>query len=206
MTKTVRAIQSYLIYALPSVLACMAWETVSTEKEILQGASLFTRALWEILSWNLMLWFGVLISFLILLVAAPEAREGTLKRLANLRERDEREQQITGRAARTAYISTLSLLVLFLFFSIFSLNIYRVPESDAINGKTGTVAIDLRFNLLDQLRIQSSENSNQTLFESRDIPLSKTGILLILILWQLAVFNLTARKENLRDFQEQGGP
>lgn len=197
MTKAIRLIQNYLFYTLPFLLACMALGTMSSEKEILQEASVVTRVLWEILSWNLMLWFGVLILFLVLLVALPEARERTLKRLANLKERDEREQFITGKAARTAYISTLSLLVFFLFFSIFSLNIYREPESAAIKGKRGTVNIGLHLNLLDKPRIETSEDTKQVIFETKDIPLSKTGILLILILWQLAAFNITARKENL---------
>lgn len=199
MTKTIRLTQTYLIYALPFVLACIAWETISPEKEILANASFLTRALWEALSWNLMLWFAVLVLFLILLIALPEAREITLKRLANLKERDEREQYITGKASRTAYISTLSVLVFFLFFSIFSLNIYRLPESEAINGKAGTVAIGLQFNLLDKPHVETNQATGQVIFESKEIPLSKTGILLVLILWQLAAFNFTARREHLRD-------
>lgn len=199
MTKTIRLTQTYLIYALPFVLACMAWGTISPEKEILANASFLTKALWEVLSWNLMLWFTVLILFLIMLIASSEAREKTLKRLANLKERDEREQYITGKASRTAYISTLSVLVFFLFFSIFSLNIYRLPESEAVNGKTGTVAIGLQFNLLDKPHVETNQTTGQVIFESKDISLSKTAILLILILWQLAAFNITARREHLRD-------
>lgn len=195
MTKGIRIIQSYLIYTFPFVLMCMIWGTVSPEKEILNESSFLTKATWELLSWNLMLWFAVLILFLVLLVALPEVREKTLKRLANLNERDEREQYITGKASRAAYISTLSLLVFLLFFSIFSLNVHRVPQSEAINGKTGTVAIGLQFNLLDKPHFETSHTTGQILFESKDIPLSKTGILLILILWQLAAFNLTARRE-----------
>ncbi|MBK7845848.1 MAG: hypothetical protein IPJ71_19605 [Bdellovibrionales bacterium] len=90
-----------------------------------------------------------------------------------MKERDEREQYITGKASRTAYISTLSLLVFLLFFSIFSLNIHRLPESEAINGKTGTVAIGLQFNLLDKPRVETNQATGQVLFESKDIPLSK---------------------------------
>lgn len=199
MSKAIRYLQNYLVYSLPLVLVCMAWGTVSPEKEILKDASLSTKVLWELLSWNLLLWFGVLVAFLILLVALPEARDKTLSRLANLKERDEREQFITGKASRTAYVSTLSVLVLFLFFSIFSLNIHRVPESEAINGKTGTVAIGLQFNLLDKPRLETHETTGRVLFESKEIPLSKTAILLILILWQLAAFNITARREYLKE-------
>ncbi len=197
MNKFIRLIQNYLIYALPFVLICMAWDTMSSEKEILSNASIFTKAAWEVLSWNLMLWFIVLIVFLLMLVVFPMAREKTLKRLANLQERDEREQYITGKASRAAYISSLSLLIFFLFFSIFSLNIYRKPASEAINGKTGSVAIGLQFHLLDQARVEKN-SSGEVIFESKDIPLSKSAIILILIIWQLGVFNWTARKENLQ--------
>jgi hypothetical protein len=195
MTKFIRFVQNYLLYALPFVLVCMAWGTIHPESEIVKNASFLTKASWEILSWNLMLWFAILILFLVLLVAVPEARERTLKRLANLKERDEREQYITGKASRAAYISSLSLLILLLFFSIFSLNVYRAPESEAINGKRGTVAIGLRFNLLDKSRVETNP-SGEVLFESKDIPLSKSAILLGLIIWQLAIFNVSARREN----------
>lgn len=195
MTKLIRWVQSYLIFALPFVLICMAWGTLHSEKEILTDPSFATKWAWEILSWNLMIWFATLIMFLVLLVAVPDAREKTLKRLANLKERDEREQLITGRASRTAYVSTLSLMIFLLFFSIFSLKIYRVPESEATNGKTGTAEIGLGFSLLDSPRIETNSD-NKIIFETKDIPLSKTGIILILILWQLAAFNYTARKEH----------
>jgi MFS family permease len=201
MNKPIRWIQNYLLYALPFVLICMAWGTIHPEKQILTDATFLTKATWEILSWNLMFWFAVLILFLFLLVVLPEAREKTLKRLANVKERDEREQFITGKASRAAYISTLSLMILLLFFSIFSLNIYRAPEKEAINGKTGTVAIGLGFSLIDKPRIETN-SENKVIFESKDIPLSKTAILLALIIWQLASFNFTARRENVRELHE----
>jgi Ca2+/Na+ antiporter len=179
----------------------MTWGTLSTEKEILTNPTLLTKCAWELLSWNLMLWFVVLILFLILLVALPDVREKTLKRLANLKERDEREQLITGRASRAAYISTLSLMILLLFISVFSLNIYRVPEKDAVDGKTGTLTIGLGFSLLDKPHVETN-SENKVIFESKDIPLSKTAIILILLIWQLAIFNWTARRENLRELHD----
>jgi hypothetical protein len=199
MSKYFRFIQNYLLYALPFVLVCAAWGTIQTQSEILNSASIISRAAWEMLSLNLMLWFFVLILFLVLLVAVPGARDKTLKRLANLKDRDEREEFITGKASRTAYVSTLSLLILLLFFSIFTLNIYRVPESEAINGKRGTVSISTNFSLWDKSHDETL-STKETLFEYKGMPLSKSAILLGLILWQLAIFNFTARKENALDF------
>lgn len=198
MNKIFRIIQTYLIYAFPLVLVVMAWSTLNSSIDLAGDVGFITKISWEVLSWNLMIWFGVLIAFLIALVVWPPAREKTLKRLANLKERDEREQYITGKASRTAYISTLSLLVLLLFFSIFSLNVKRLPEAEAVNGKKGSISIGLGFNLLDKPKFETSADG-RVVFESKDIPLSKTAILLILLVWQIAAFNITARKESVGD-------
>ena len=198
MNKFVRWTQNYLLFALPFVLICMAWSSLKSEKEIIAGASFLVSAAWEVLSWNLMLWFVALIVFLVVMVAVPSVREKTLVRLANLKERDEREEFITGKASRTAYVSSLSVLIFLLFFSIFSVNISHRPEAErAIDGKTKTLAIGLGFSLLDKPRTEVSQD--KVIFESQDIPLSKTGIILIVLLWQLAAFSIAARRENLRD-------
>jgi hypothetical protein len=190
-----RIIQNYLLFSLPFVIICMIWNTISPEKEILLNPTIFTKFVWEILSWNLMLWFAVLILFLVMLVIVPTTRESTLTRLANIKERDEREEYITGRASRVAYISTLSVMLLFLFISIFTINIYRAPESEAVNGKRGNVSIGLSLNLLDEPKVESN-TSGEVIFESNDIPLSKSAIILILIAWQLLAFNISARRQS----------
>lgn len=163
MNRAVRTIQTYLIYALPFVIACMAWSTLAS--------AMPSGALWEFLSWNLMTWFATLIVFLVMLVASPVARESTLKRLADIHERDEREQYITGKASRTAYISTLSVMILFLFFSIFTWDL-----------TSGSLRLGLGFSLLD---------------DSKHLPLSKTAIILLFLGWQLVAFRFTARRERL---------
>lgn len=194
MKNWIRWTQTYLMYALPFVLICMAWGSLRTESEIVAGAGLATRAAWEILSWNLMLWFAVLIAFLVALVSSPDAREKTLLRLARIKERDEREQQITGLASRRAYVSTLSLLILLLFLSMFSFNVTRVPADQAVNGKRGTLSIDMRFNLWDE-PVTTASPTGDVLVEARQLPLSKPAILLMLLIWQIGAFSLSARRE-----------
>lgn len=198
MSKVIRFVQNYLVCAFPFVIACAVWSSFRGKGAVQGDASILVTGLWELLSWNLMLWFATLLLFLVLLVIVPEARDRTLKRLANLKVRDEREEYITGKASRTAYISTLSVMILFLFLSIFSLNITRVSENEAIDGRTKNLSIGLQFDLTDNPKTNANENG-QVLFESKDIPLSKTAILLVLLSWQLVAFNITARKEQLRD-------
>lgn len=175
----------------------MVWETIQPDIQYGQSSSIIAKLLWEVLSWNLMLWFAFLVLFLISLVAISSVREKTLRRLANLQERDEREQYITGKAARAAYISTLSFLILFLFLSMVSLRISDVPKNQAVNGHHKQVNIGIHFSLLDK---HTDEIINQTpeekiYFDSNTIKPSTSTILLLLFCWQIFIFNLTARKE-----------
>ena len=200
MNKLIRFIQNYLIIALPFVIACMIWSTVSPEEQFLAEASALTKIVWEVLSINLMCWFAVLVLFLTLSVLAPSIREKTLRRLANLKERDEREQYITGQASRAAYISTLSLTLFFLFFSIFSLKISSLPNEQTSDGhQPTTVNISFHFSLLNRTEIENRNTvatpiAEKVLFDSENWSFSTPAILLILLCWQLLVFNVTARQ------------
>lgn len=194
MNRVIRFLQAYLLIGFPFVVINIIWQCIYFEHRTLQGAGLFTRFAYEIFSWNLMLWFVALITFLILLVCVARVREKTLRRLANLRERDEREEYITGKASRTAYLSTLSLMIFFLFFSVFSVNIYRVPANQAINGKRVNMAISLTTTLFDRAQVKSNPPVD-VIFDSKSFSLSTSVIMLILLGWQLLIFNLASRKE-----------
>jgi hypothetical protein len=197
MNKIIRYIQNYLICALPFVIACMVWETLQPDIQFGTSSSIIAKVLWELLSWNLMLWFAFLVLFLISLVAISNIREKTLRRLANLHERDEREQYITGKAARTAYISTLSFLILFLFLSMVSLRIFEVPNNQVVNGHHKQVNIGIHFNFLekDTDKMLNQTPEEKVLFDSNQMKPSTSTILLFLLCWQLLIFNLTAKKE-----------
>ncbi len=200
MNKIARFIQNYLIFGLPFVIACMVWETIQPEIQFGRSNSFITKALWEAFSWNLMLWFASLILFLIILIMIPNIREKTLKRLANLKERDEREEYITGKASRVAYISTLSLMVFFLFLSIFTLNISRVPKDNSMGNHRYSVHINLGFSLLNKHRIEKNIKE-QVVFDSSDISLSNSATIFILLFWQLLAFNIASRKEQIKDMR-----
>lgn len=190
MNKTFRYVQSYLILGLPLVIALMVWNTIYTQEEIFSHNSIIQKILFNALVVNIFAWFITLIAFLITLVACPSAREKTLMRLANLKERDEREEYITGKASRATYLSMISVMILFLFFSLFSVDLRKTPKE--ANGQHNlSISLGVHFTLLDSPTINKTPD---VLFESRDIPLSKSAIILFFICWQLAVFNITARR------------
>lgn len=195
VNKIIRFIQTYLICGFPFVVACMVWETIYTQNEILANATFITKMIWNLLGWNLLLWFVVLIVFLIMLIIIPSVRENTLKRLANLQDRDEREEYITGQASRTAYVATLSLMIFFLFFSIFSFNVERMSPDHAIDGKRLAANISVSFNLLEKSQVGNDNQNSEILFTSKNFSLSTSAIILILLAWQLLAFNIAARKE-----------
>lgn len=199
MNKVMKYIQFYLILGFPFVIACMIWSTVNPQMINMGGFSLKQLA-WQVLSFNLMLWFCALILFLISLIVLPRVREKTLCYLANIKERDEREEYITGKAARFAYLSNLGLLIFLLFFSIFSVNINYSPENPA--GKQKTLQIGLGFSLYENKSEAKNTDKNiiqnKTILDSTQYSLSKTSILLILLAWQVAAFNLAARKEKIK--------
>ena len=192
MNKVICYVQKYLIYGFLPVIAIFIW-SIFIEQNI-SDSNLLIRALHEILSINMMIWFVVFMLFMVSMVIIPEIREKTLRRLANLQERDEREEFITGKAARASYIATLSLTLFFLFFTMFNVHLAKLEKT---RPEQPGHSISIGFGY--QLFAEKSE-SKQTvkgvspIFDSTSYALSGSTLLLILLGWQLLIFNLSARK------------
>ncbi len=191
MTKAIRFIQNYLVWAVPFVIVCMVWSSLRAQAA---ADPPLVHFLWEALSWNLIVWFATLLLFLVTMSIFPAVREGTLIRLANIRERDEREQLITGKAARAAFLSTLSLLVLLFFLSIFTVDVTQIPKEHAPAGKNRTLSIGVNFGFFDRAPVPP-ESPGEVLFNYGKFPVSKAGLILIVIFWQLVAFHVVAKRE-----------
>ncbi len=184
VNKAIRFVQNYLVGAFPIVAACMVWSSWPSDTAP-------SGIVWELLSYNLMLWFSMLIIFLSVLVIFPDARKKTLTRLANLKEADEREEYLTGKAASSAYLSTLSLVIFLLFISILNVSVTTIPREQAPDGKNRTLSIGLDLSLFDN----KQTNPPGTLFDTKRWQVSQAALLLVVLVWQLVSFNLKARKE-----------
>lgn len=193
MKKLNRFLQKYLIYSMPFVVIVSIWGTLTPEKIIYENPSIIVHAIWEVLSWNIMLWFFTLIIFLFTILFHLPTREQAMRSLARVQERDEREELIVARASRLSFPKVLSLLIFLLFLSVFKLNITKLPKEEAINGKTGTVSIGLGMKLWDEPNTQKNEKG-EIIFQSNDIPLSKSAIILIILAVQLVTFRNSSRK------------
>ena len=129
---------------------------------------------------------------MILLVFRKDTQELTIKRLAGIKERDEREEIITGHAARRSFVSTTSFLIFLFFLSSMQVNIARNPDQ-AVDGKKSSLTLGLKFSPTDEPRTVSEDGKN--IYEHRDIPLSKSAILLIVLVWQVSSFRIRVRRD-----------
>lgn len=186
-------VRKYLVWAFPFIIAVTLWNTFETEKEIILSPSIAKHVLWDVLGYHFMIWLLTLVYFIFSLVLSKSQRDVVLRRIANIKERDEREAQITGKASVSSMLSTLSIVVLLLFISLFSFNLSRIPKNEQIENRSKYFSTTINFHLLDEPKIQK-DTSGETIVESKDLPLSKSSILLLIILWYLISFNYFARK------------
>ncbi len=193
MKKTFNVIQNYLLIAFPFVVTTMIWSSFLSFGRPENPTPLIS-VLWEVLSGNLILWFVLLVVYLAFIVFYAPSRESVLKKIANIKERDEREAYITGKASRATFISTLSILIFLLFASTFQVSIKKLPPQEVYDGNTKMLSLGFNMNLWDSASTQSKE-ANEVIFETKQLPLSKSSLLLLLIVWQIVAYNWNVRKE-----------
>lgn len=192
MNKLIRYLQNYLIYGMLPVVGLIIWSIFM--KHNIAESNLLVRIMHEILSYNMMIWFAALILWMIGMVVVPEIREKSLRRLANLQERDEREEYITGKAARSSYVATLSLTLFFLFFSMFNFH-YSKLEQTSPDKPGHSIGIGFGYRLFaETVTDKQTVKGVSPIFDSTSYALSGSTLLLILLGWQLLFFNLSARK------------
>lgn len=186
-------VQKYLIFVSPVVLATLIWGSYESNDEILRNGSFALKALWEVMSWSLMIWFLLLFVFVLLLGFRKETQESTIKYLAGITERDEREEVVMGLAAKRSFIATSGFLVLLLFLSCFTLTIAKLPPEQVVDGHKSTLTIGFHFAEADSGKTVSPDG--RVVYEHHDLPLSKSSIILMILLWQVGIFRFRARNE-----------
>lgn len=190
-----KSLQTYLLIGLPFVIACATWQSFTPEREIAESDSGLTTFIWDVLSWNVVMWFGALVILLATILFSSSIRKEIISRIADIKDRDERDVQITANAAKNSFIASLAFMIVLLFLSVFSLSMSPIPPAQQYDGKTKQVHISMNFRLFDE-NPGKSDLSNTGGFNSRDFSPSASACLLALITWQLLSFRLSARKES----------
>jgi hypothetical protein len=132
------------------------------------------------------------------LIFSESFRETILSKLTLIKERDEREALFTGKATKNVLLSSLAILICALCLSVFTVSIHKLPPEKAIQGKTGTISLGIGFSLWDdsKTKFTNSEEHSPNLmnFDYQGIPISKSGLILLMILWQIGAYNLSMRR------------
>ena len=192
MLKVNRFILRYLIYSLFFVILFIIWSYLGGMGNTPEH--LLLLILYEVLNWNLVIWFLVLLYFPFALIFSSQFRELILTTLAHIKERDERESFITGQASRFAFLSTLALLVLFLVFSTVFIRYDRFPAGKSFNNHRNRISIDFNYKLF-QLDAVKRTLEDGTVSWSNSLPITRQGSILLLIIWQVLSYHYFARKK-----------
>ena len=124
-------------------------------------------------------------------------RNAILTKISLMRERDEREAHFTGSATKNVFLSSLAVLIFILCLSVFTVSIHKLPPEKAINGKTGTISLGFSFGIWDGANTETNSPKPiepQRGFDYRGIPVSKSGLILFLIIWQIAAYNYSMKR------------
>ena len=133
------------------------------------------------------------------LIVSKSFREETLCRLAFFKERDERETFLTGNATRMSYLTSLSILICFLCLSVFQIYVYQEPPEKAVNSKRGIISLGVSLSLVEgdkTMNKHKPSDVDKNYFSYSGLPVSKTAIILFLIIWQIISYNYWIRRTN----------
>lgn len=184
----------YVLYAFPAVLAILVWGSFVDPNQI-QFSSAFLMWLWDILGINLMFWIVVTLYLMVSLIASQTLRNDVLMKLARIKERDERESYIAGIASKSTFLSTTAVLICFLFLSFFTVIVAKTPADQVSPGeKRGYVSIGMQLSVIETETKTEPQVKDDIFFHYHDIPITKTGLILIFLLWQIGSYHYFARK------------
>ncbi|MAX65341.1 MAG: hypothetical protein QF441_11420 [Bacteriovoracaceae bacterium] len=148
----------------------------------------------QILGYLFLFWFFCSVYFLLSLIVNKKLRESIFTRLAGIKERDEREEIVVGKAMKSSFLFTLGLLVCLLAFSTTRTDKNTTLTTDSNFRGSFTIG-HLEFKGEPIRKYEKETHGDIHQFETYDIPLSKTSLILIIILAQLFSYHLFARRE-----------
>jgi len=186
----------YVIFSFPLVLTLLIWGAFDDPSHF--NSSGVKPFLWGSLFWIFLTWIIVSLYLMIKNIVSKSFRDVFLKKLARVKERDEREEQISGEAAKFTFFSSLAVLFFFLFLSIFTMGIGKKLEGVKPGEKPGFISFGVNINPLEMKKKQPLEEKQKNSFmvSYQELPLSKMGLILFLIMWQVGSYHLIVRRES----------
>lgn len=136
-------------------------------------------------------WILCIILILIKMILRQSFREKVLNDLLRLKVNDEREEAISGLAARNGQLFLISIICVLLFFSILKISLVQPGKDMGKLGNKGSITIEFDYSLVNKEAIKK----DQTEFSLKELPISKEGILTLMLLFQLSSYHFYFRKK-----------
>lgn len=140
------------------------------------------------------IWIFFALYLCLRLLVSGEFRARTLTRLSLYRESDEREVHLSGRATRSVFLVSLAVLIALLCLSSVRVAVRALPPERAAAGRHNEVALRLAFDITDTEAGEAPLSASRDYFTLHGVPLSKQGIILLLIVLQIGGYNLAMRR------------
>ena len=145
-----------------------------------------------ILGVGFMIWFIASTILAVLLLIAPSTRAYVISKLSQKKERDEREAILVGEAAKFSFIATSGVVLALLFLSTLTYTKQVGAPSDATPYQS--ITIGDKFLDLDPGITNKSVDGSQIQVKEFGLPLSKTGLLLLILCLQILTFVIYNRR------------
>ena len=141
------------------------------------------------------IWTVISLLFSISMFFSRNNRESFLKKLSGIKERDEREIQAVGKALRASYLSTMTILIFILFMSLFWIQYYKKSPDNLEPGEyPRALSYGAGFTFLESEAIFTHWKGYDVFLYYRKFPVSTSGVILILIVWQIVSFRIVSRR------------
>lgn len=141
------------------------------------------------------LWMIFSLYICLRLIFSATFRETVLGKITFFQDKDEREVQLSGKATKGVFLSTLAILIGLLCLSVFRVSVVKFPAEQAVQGKHGTLTLGLEFSPLSPHVPEESKGLSNLQYSG--LPFSNAGLILFLIVWQIAGYNWLMRRERL---------
>jgi hypothetical protein len=198
MKKIDRIILWVLGLGFPIVVGLMIWYSNLAPRTTAIDAN--ASAVWgDYFGIFFMAWMVLAVVMLFRLLINSSLRETILSSVARIKERDEREVEISGHAAKFTFFANLALLVCLLFFSSITMSVIKYKDAyinDVGEPKHGRLSMGLSLKSHDKTAIKITNTDDVKELNYNELPLSKPGIIILLIVFQVGMYHLSARKKS----------
>ncbi len=158
-----------------------------------------TTGAWGVLGCLIIAWVFVTFVFLLRILFSENLRNLVFKKFSKIEERDEREMEIAGESAKFSFIANLAFWFFLMFLSCLTLGVkkYETPQiSTSGEKKGGTMSVGFNFNPINTKSFEMKKENGIEEASYNALPLNPSGLIILLIIFQIGSYHLRARKFN----------